>query len=486
VAAGRVACSGNCMATRDKSSKNLEKRLVSAATPVFIIDIDRCIAAFNAGCQKLTGWTADEMLGSPCQYLSVPDTTATHAAAASLCPPAEAFLGRSVQVLTQIATKTGETVSREIQYLPMLDEDGEITSILGIVLRQQGERPLAEGAVPERAAELPARLHADLTALRSRLRLRFGPQSLIASSSTMNKVLAQVELAQFSPAFVLLQGEPGTGREHFAKVIHFGGATKAQWFVPIDCKRLAVDELDRVLQRMLDLHSPLTRSGPEPQPGTVYLADVDALPRDLQARLATVFSQSNRPRLRLLCGSSADLNDLVARDLFRRDLFDLISTITLNLPPLRERGSDLQLLAVHFLEEGNRLDSQLNGFADEIWPLFERYHWTGNLAELATVVRESRLACTEHLIRPIDLPFRFRDALQAREMPPLPANAPVDLDDVLAKVETRLIRQALERARYNKTQAAALLNIQRTRLLRRMEQLKIDDLPETAPASAAE
>lgn len=451
-------------------------------TPVFIIDADRCLSVFNSGCQTLTGWSADDVLGLNCQYLSVPDTTAAHAVAASLCPPAEVFQGQSAQVPVRVATKSGDTVVREIHYVPVIDDERQISSILGIILEAPADA-LSTGRGPEAAAELPPRLHADLTALRAKLRARFGPQSLVASSPAMLKVLAQVELAQYSPAFVLLHGEPGTGREHLAKVIHFGGATKSQWFVPLDCRRLAVDELDRVLQRMLDLHSPLTRSGPEPQPGTVYLADVDALPRDLQARLASVFSQSPRPRLRLLCGTSADLHQLATDDLFRRDLLDLISTITLELPPLRERGPDLRLLAVHYLEEGNRLDTQINGFADEIWPLFERYHWTGNLTELATVVREARLACTELLIRPADLPFRFRDALQARELPPPRDNAPVDLEDILAKVEARLIRQALERARYNKSQAAALLNIKRGRLLLRMQQLHIADLPEPAPGN---
>jgi DNA-binding NtrC family response regulator len=115
----------------------------------------------------------------------------------------------------------------------------------------------------------------------------------------------------------------------------------------------------------------------------------------------------------------------------------------------------------------------VGGFDDEVWPLLTRYEWPLNLDELAAVVFEARQHAVETLIRPCDLPFRFRTALAAQELPAPPEPPPMLLDPLLAKVETRLITLALERSRNNKSKAAELLGINRARLLRRIEQLQI-------------
>jgi transcriptional regulator with PAS, ATPase and Fis domain len=131
-------------------------------------------------------------------------------------------------------------------------------------------------------------------------------------------------------------------------------------------------------------------------------------------------------------------------------------------------------LAQHFLEEHNRDEQkQVGGFADDVWPLLARYEWPGNLDELAAVVFEARKHAVEALIRPHDLPYRFRTALAAQELPAPPEPPPMLLDPLLTKVETRLITLALARSRNNKSKAAELLGINRARLLRRIEQLQI-------------
>ena len=446
---------------------------------MFVVDVDRTLVAFNAGCEALTGWTAEEVLGERCLYGSVPETNTAHALAASLCPPAEVFQGQPLTVPARIVKRSGESVARQIQFVPLRDDDQELAAIVGFLLPPDLPAPPA-------VVELPARLHADLTALRTRLRSRFGAQSLVARSPAMARVLAQVELAQFSPAFVLLRGEPGTGKEHLARVIHFGGAAKANWFVPLDCRRLGADELTRVIARLLELHSP-SRSGPEPQPGTIFLGDVELLPRDLQARLAESFLPLLRPRLRLMASTTVDLEAFSERGEFRRDLLHLLSVIPIDVPSLRERGDDCRLLAVGFLEDLNRQGTkQVNGFQDEVWPLFERYRWPGNLDELATAVREAYEATTETLIRPADLPFRFRAALQMQEEPPAPSLPKWDLEATLARVESQMIRLALERAKGNRSEAAELLGINRARLLRRLAQLGFLEAGEPAAPEAGD
>jgi len=293
----------------------------------------------------------------------------------------------------------------------------------------------------------------------------------------MRRVLAQLELAQSSRAAVLITGAPGTGKEHLARVIHLGGPGRANWFVPLDCRRLGAEELDRVWNRLLDsLRPERGAAAGSPQPGTVLLSDVELVPRDLQERLVALFSagEKSRPAPRLLSASCLAPNELASHNNVRPDFYALISPLAIELPPLEERPDDLPVLAQHFLEELNRQEAkQVGGFDEQVWTLFARYHWPGNLDELAAVVREARGHAADSLVRPHDLPYRFQTALAAQELPPPNEPPPMLLDPLLAKVETRLIALALARSRNNKSKAAELLGINRARLLRRIEQLKI-------------
>jgi transcriptional regulator with PAS, ATPase and Fis domain len=172
------------------------------------------------------------------------------------------------------------------------------------------------------------------------------------------------------------------------------------------------------------------------------------------------------------------LSVLNADEKLRADFYALISPLAIEMPALSRRPEDLAPLAQHFLEDLNRQEpKQLGGFDDQVWPLFARYSWPGNLDELAAVVRAAHEQAGETLVRPHDLPFRFRDGLAAQELSPVPEPAPLLLDPLLTKLETRLITLALERSRNNKSKAADLLGINRARLLRRIEQLQIGHLP---------
>jgi len=460
------------MTKRRRRGAHLERWLARAATPLFVLDAERRIAAFNAGCEALTGWTAAEVAGVKCHYGSVGDSAGVDALAASLCPPPEAFTGRELTAPAYLVHKEGRPLPRLLRFFPLRDEEDRLQGVLGIV------RPLppAEPAVEDSPAR---RLHAELAAARMSLRSRFGPNTLVARGIAMRKVLTQLALARQTSSPLLLVGEPGTGKEHLARAIHFSGEHRAEWFVPLDCRRLAADELDRVWTRLIELHRPASTGAAGPNPGTVFLEDVECLPRDLQERLVGVFASDESrppPRLRLMSATTVDLDEAVARQTVRADFLALISPLSIEVPPLRERDADLPILAQGFLEDVNRQEEkQLAGFDGGVWPLFARYRWPGNLDELLAVVREAHARAADALIRVHDLPFRFRTALDSQESAPPPAPPPLPLDEMLTKVETRLIRLALERCRNNKSKAAEMLGIHRARLIRRVEQLRLGD-----------
>lgn len=470
------------MAKSSRRKRDLQGWLGAAGTPVFVIDRELRLRVFNEGCEKLTGWKADELLGQECRYASVSDELTPAALGNSLSPPPEAMSGHEVSAPAYLPSKKGVSLARMLHFFPIHDASGEQTAVLGLIANIP--------PTPAAPAISPARqLHAELAALRMQLRERFGPHSLITRSPAMKKLLAQLQLAQNCTASVLLEGETGSGREHLARHIHFGGASRGQWFVPLDCRRLDPQDLARVVERLQEVHRPegsrarSASSGATPLPGTVYLADVEALPRDLQEQIVAAFGATEAgraPALRVMAGSAAGLDEEVAAGRVLPELHTLVSTLTLKVPALRNRGDDLQLLAQHFLEEVNRDRSggkQVAGFDEAVWPLFLRYNWPGNLDELATVVREAHERSEQTLVRAEDLPFRFRTALDAQELPPVVTESwpATPLDPLLTKVETRLITLALERSKYNKSRAAELLGINRARLYRRMEQLGIED-----------
>lgn len=463
---------------RSRRKRDLQGWLGEASTAVFVLDRELRLSAFNSGCESLTGWSADEVLGQECRYASIADDLTPTALGASLCPPPDIFEVAEGLAPAFIPTKSGASLPRLIHFFLLKDAEGA-TGVLGLIT-EIPEPPKATVVPPAR------QLHAELAAVRMQLRERFGSHSLVVRSSAMQQALVQLQLAQTCSANVLLQGEPGTGKEHLARHIHFGSAAKAQWFVPLDCRRLDPQDVSRVIERLQEVHRP-TGSGAV-QPGTLFLADVDLLPRDLQSQMVVAFNPADlgsKSLIRLIASATSPLEELVADGKLLPEFQALIETLTIRIPPLRERNDDLQLLAQHFLEEVNRekitvagsgsRTKQIAGFDEAVWPLFLRYNWPGNLDELAAVVREAHDRGNESLIKASDLPFRFRSALDAQELPPPVEAPPMPLDPLLTRVETRLILLALERGKYNKSRAAELLGINRARLYRRMEQLGIED-----------
>lgn len=447
--------------------------LADTGTPVFVLDARRTVVAFNAGCESLTGWEAVAVIGETCPYATAADAPGVQALTAALCPPPDVWQGDPAAVPAYLPQKEGPSLSRMLHFFPLLDGQGKISGIAGVIV----SLPTTRSTPTTPAWEL----HAELAALRMTLRSRFGPNALVAGSPAMRRALAQIELARQSIAHVLFTGEAGTGREHLARTIHLGSPNKATAFVPLDCRRLGPDELERVLHRLLDVHGKRNAAtGTGLQPGTLYLAEVNFLPRDLQDQLVRAFAPEadpdQRPNLRLMASMTGQPEVALADGKLRDDFFSLIAPLVVALPPLRDRADDLPLLAQYFLEEANRLKPrQLGGFGEEIWPLLSRYHWPGNLDELAEVIQHAHVAAADNLIRPADLPARFRTGLEARELPPATESPSLALDPLLEKLETQLITLALTRCRFNKSRAAELLGINRARLLRRIEQLKIKD-----------
>jgi DNA-binding NtrC family response regulator len=358
-----------------------------------------------------------------------------------------------------------------------MDEEGAVACVLGVI---------GGSVASDRVAALePAQdLHAELAALRLFLSRRFATKSLICKSDAMLRVAEQATIARSTGAPVLIWGERGSGKEHLARAIHYESEWRTRAFIPLDCQSLSPLELGQTLKRLLfpsaeDAFPP----GLAPQPGTLYLAHVECLPRDAQMTVAEAFRKENGRvnDLRLMASTTFDPESLADDEKLRQDFLHLLTPLCIAVPPLRYRMDDLRFLAQYLLEELNRGESrQFNGFGDDVWEKFAEYNWPGNVGELLAVIREARALCNEPLIRVKDLPFRFRSGLDAQAVGPPRRPAVGALEPLLAQTEREQIEWALAQSRHNKSRAAKLLGMTRPRLYRRMEILGIRDEPAEA------
>jgi PAS domain S-box-containing protein len=472
------------MAKRRNRKFRLESLLQDTATPIFVLNLEREIVYFNAACEKLTGRHCQQVVGLCCRYSGPTGTQDLPDLAASLAPPAEVMGGQAMAVQTLVVRHDGERRWQQVHFFPCTDADGSLTHIVGLITE-----PAAARSAPGQAH---IELHASLLRLRDRLYRRYGIQKVIASSDAMARVLAQVRLAARSDSHVLIWGEPGSGKGMLARTIHVESERKPAPFVVVDCAALPPALLER------DLFGPdrsdsyrsendgLLRSVSR---GTVFLKNLMSMPRDTQFRLAEFLksrtsqaeTSSGSVAVRVIAADTEDPAHHLSSDRIRPDLYLLLSTITIAVPPLRERKGDLPHLAQSFVESCNASGAkQVSGLTAAALELLLAYDWPGNVRELCGTIADAHERCKSSLIGAEDITLRIQGALGGAFAAKTP-DLRVDLAAVLAGTERHLIEQAVKRARGNKSVAADLLSISRPRLYRRMQLLGMDGADEEEP-----
>ncbi len=467
------------MARTSRKRSSWDDRLVASTSPVCLLNAARKVVFFNAGCERLTGWSSDEVLGNACEFRSDTLPGKVESLLSCLCPPGEVLTGQQMSVPVYLIPKKGSPIPRLVHFFP-LEQDQHIELIL-IVLSPL-KTPQSNAVVS------PAqKWHAELASLRLQLRQRYGVSSCVGHSQAMQRVLTQVQMAKLVRTAIHFFGEPGTGKEHLARMIHYESDPKKRAFVPLDCRQIPVREFKQTFRRLLAADADDADPSSALHPGTVFLMNVEEGQRDIQDLILEAY-QPGGPALtqdlRLMSSSTRDLMQMVHDEALIEQFYLLLTPLQIHLPPLRNRKDDLELLGQHFLELDNKgADKQLTGFAPDVWSQFREYNWPGNLDELSQVIGEARKIASGNVITPADLPLRFRSGVDAQSLGPAVAHQVEALETLLTRIETEQIRLALEQSRYNKSKAADLLGIARARLYRRMEQLGIEDLEDRLKSS---
>ena len=307
------------------------------------------------------------------------------------------------------------------------------------------------------------------------------PHGLLGESEVMRKVLRAVSKAASTSAVVLISGESGTGKELVARAIHYGSARSSAPFVPVNCGGIP----DGLLESELFGHvkgaftgATESRAGffHTADGGTIFLDEVSETSVSMQVKLLRVLQDkeicmvgSSRPRkvdVRILAATNKDLLGLVKKGGFRKDLFYRLNVITIALPPLRDRGDDILLLAHHFSRRfAVELGRPQPRFSERALGVLKMFDWPGNVRELENVVQRLVLMTDGDIIDVPDLPPIMRFS----------ALGSTGLDRSLAEVEAEHIRNVLANVGGNKTRAAEILGIDRKTLREKIRLQKSPD-----------
>lgn len=339
--------------------------------------------------------------------------------------------------------------------------------------------------------------------LRRQLRRQYQFDSIIGHSQAMQQVFERMKKVLMTDSSLLILGESGTGKELVAKAIHFDGPRKKKPFVAINCGAIPAELLESELFGHVrgSFTGAITNKIGKFEAangGTIFLDEIGTMPMLLQLKLLRVLQEhevepvgcSNKIMLdvRVISATNANLEQMVRDGEFREDLFYRLNVIPVLLPPLRERRDDIALLVRYFLQRScQRMKRPLLPIENEALQALERYDWPGNVRELENVIERTVALCDGARIDMAALPGHISGQVlpaTACELR-LPDNG-IDLNRHLATIEKTFIEQALQRSGGVKAQAAALLGMNRTTLVEKINrQLRCESVapPDTASAS---
>ncbi len=337
-----------------------------------------------------------------------------------------------------------------------------------------------------RALEL-SRLRAEVGRLRAVLESSGGLGGIIAESSAMQKVFTTIRKVADYKTTVLLHGESGTGKELVARALHDNSARRNRPFVAVNCGAIPENLLESELfGHVRGAFSDATRNRrglfEEAEGGTFFLDEIGELPLSLQVKLLRVLqeeevrrvgeSKSQKIDVRVVAATVRDLAVEVREGRFREDLYYRLNVLTLRLPPLRERPTDVPLLIEHFIRSLNKkLGTHVTGTTPAAGRLLARYGWPGNVRELENTIERALVLADSSEIDVDDLPPKLRETDD-------PVRRVLDESDLSIKKATRtieetLIRRALEKTSGNRSRAAELLEISPRALLYKLKEFDV-------------
>jgi two-component system response regulator HydG len=318
--------------------------------------------------------------------------------------------------------------------------------------------------------------------LREQLRSRPGFGGFVGISPKMQRVYKLIEKVAQHNYPVLILGESGTGKELVARSIHFSGPRRKKPFVPVDCSSLVPTLIESELfgyvkgafTGALQTRQGLLEAAAD---GTLFLDEIADMPVDLQAKFLRALQEREiKPvgsvdrvpiHVRVIAATNRDLESAIRGNTFRQDLYFRLNVVSIKLPPLRERKSDIPLLVNFFLEKFSEPERAFRGISEDAMRRLMAYDWPGNVRELENAIARAMALGSGPILHVGDLPSNLQYGAPASTLERAPST-----DELLPleELERRAIFRALRETSGDKLAAARLLGIGKTTLYRKLKQ----------------
>ena len=451
----------------------LETILDNAYEGIVIVDKDGYIIRFNHAYQEFLGVSEEEVLGK--HVTEVIENTRMHIVARE----GEKEVGH-IQEL-----KGHKIVASRIP----LYEDGNLIGAIGKILFQD----IAElKSLAQRFEVLENRLNYYKNEVERLQQAKYSFSNIITQNSKMEYLIKLAKKAADSNSTVLIEGESGTGKELFAHAIHKSSDRKYGAFVRVNCAAIPENLLESELFGYEA--GAFTGANKKGKPGkfelanggTIFLDEIGSMPLEMQAKLLRVIQERELERvggtstinldLRIIVATNENLEKMVKENKFREDLYYRINVIRLNLPPLRERSGDIELLAKSLIKKlSNELDIKEKEISNKALQKLKSYDWPGNVRELQNFIERALNLAPEKTIYPEHLPEIINED---KKQDNKSKNDNLTLNEIVARTEKRAIINAIKKADGNRTKAARELGIHRTSLYHKINKynIKLEDV----------
>lgn len=433
---------------RERHRANLDAIFRTVSDSIVMIDGEGQLAQFNSTAERICGYRADH-IGSDASDL---DLGCGGGCRVALNEALKSKVPRGMKRI-ECRPASGRVRIVSLTAAPVTESDGSISGAVAVI---RDETELVE---LERSLHKRGKFH-----------------GIVGASSPMQQVYRMIESLADVPTTVLINGESGTGKELVAAALHGSGVRSRGPFVKVNCSALS----EHLLESELFGHVRGAFTGAvsdkigrfqKAHGGTLFLDEIGDISPAIQMRLLRVLQESEFERVgestsikvdvRIITATNQPLAEMVAKGTFRQDLYYRLNVVRLDLPPLRERNEDLELLVSYFITRFNdKLAKAVVGVSTDVMAVFRSYRWPGNVRELEHALEHACILCKTSIITVDDLPHD----LLANVPPTTPSRKP---HAPAADIKLSLA-DALAAADGNKARAARLLGISRMTLYRQL------------------